>query len=424
MTVIDLGLLRDDVAPEPPGGLPRAAGRPLRIAVVLAFALLVLAGAAPAIPRMAFVVPAQPGASALLRGDQLYLLEPGDAPIADSRLSAWTIPASGKARPTVRWQVVVPVKIGSADGISMMQATADLLLLSGASRGPVQTFAFERGTGRLRWQQTGSGTPAGRDLLFTEYGAEGQQVVRSVDPETGRARWSAAMSPGMTGYRYAADGVDRIVVAPPRAPVEVWDARRGVRLHTAQIDWGASGTGLQIVGDLLLVNTDRLAGYDFDRLDRRWDVTLTESSSITSCGLLICATGQTGGVRALDPATGRTVWHDTRWGLVGPTRGSRMLADSHGGIWQPLVVLDTATGRTVADLGIWQLVPATTVDGPLVGVRPAGGGRMLAAEIDVAAARVRVLDALPAVSGKCRADGELLLCRLVDGAFGVWRLPR
>ncbi|MFJ6197064.1 PQQ-binding-like beta-propeller repeat protein [Micromonospora sp. NPDC092111] len=430
MTVIDLGELRDDVGPEPPRRPPRAVGRPLRVAVVLVLALSVLAGAAPAVPRAAFVVPARLGASALLHGEQVFLLEPGDNPTGGVfRLSAWTVPASRRTPPALRWQVVVPL----VDGSGGMRVHADLLLLTGASGGPdgvFRTFAFERDTGRLRWHQPGSGVEAGHDLLFADYGTEGPMLVHSVDPDTGRVRWSAPMPPEATSYRFAADGVDRIVAAPPPGPVEVWDARRGVRLHSAHLDPGGSPSAVhvEVVGDLLLLvraNADLITGYGVDGLDRRWEVTLPVPSFFTSCGKLICAMGRAGGVRALDPATGRTVWSDARWELAAFERDGRMLASAPGqGIWRPFVVLDTDTGRVVADLGSWNLAQRTTVDGPLLGARLAGRGRVMVAEVDVAAARARVLDVLPAVSGDCQADADLLLCRLVDGAYGVWRLPR
>ncbi|MEU1755400.1 PQQ-binding-like beta-propeller repeat protein [Micromonospora matsumotoense] len=429
MTVIDLGELRDS-GPQSPGPAPRAAGRPLRQAVVLAFSLLVLAAAAPVTHRAAFVVPAPLGAVALLHDGEVFLLEPGGAPATPGRLSAWTIPTSPGARPVRRWQVPVPVQVDS--GYAQLSRHADLLLLTGAAGGPdgeYRTYAHSPDTGRVRWQRAGSGNPAGADLLFTELGPAGPMTVRLVDSTTGRDRWSTSMPPAATSYRNAADGVDRIVAMPPPGPVEVWDARRGVRLHSVHLDPAGSPSAgeFTIVGDLLLVetNNDRLTGYDLDGLTHRWEVPWPVPSFYVPCGPLICAQGEAGGVRALDPATGRTVWRDNRWELSGAEHGGRMLASGLGrGVWHPLVVLDVASGRVAAELGVWNLVPPTTTAGPMLGLRPAGEGRMVVADLDVAAARVRVLDVLPAVSGDCRTDAELLLCRLVDGTFGVWRLPR
>ncbi|WP_432904927.1 PQQ-binding-like beta-propeller repeat protein [Micromonospora matsumotoense] len=428
MTVIDLGELRD-AEPEPPGPAPRAVGRPLRLAAVLAFTLLVLTAAAPVEHRAAFVLPASLGTSVLLHDGEVFLHAPTGDPTAPGRLSAWTIPTSPRARPVRRWQVSVPVTSGSGT----LRRHGDLLLVTGTAGGPdgaYRTFAYDRETGRLRWQRTGGGESAGVDVLFSELGPEGPMTVHSVDPSTGRTRWSASMSPAATLYRTAADGVDRIVTVKPPGPVEVWDARRGVRLHRAQLDHEGtpSNTGFEIVGDLLLAvqaNTGRLTGYGLDGLDRRWEVPLTTPVFFTPCGSLLCALGEAGGVRALDPATGRTVWQDARWGFDSEVYGGRVAASSlGGGGWHPLVVLDVASGRQVADLGIWKLVRPTTPAGPGLGMRPAGEGRMVVADLDVAAARVRVLDVLPAVSGDCQTDAELLLCRLVDGTFGVWRLPR
>ncbi|WKU04831.1 PQQ-binding-like beta-propeller repeat protein [Micromonospora sp. HUAS LYJ1] len=428
MTVIDLGELRDDPLPPPSGPAPRAVGRPLRLAVVLALTLLASNAAAPVAERVTAVVPALLGTVALLADGEVFLLEPSGTAAAPGWLSAWTVPTSAGARPVRRWQVPVPVVSGSAQ----LRRHADLLLLTGSSGRPdgaYRTFAHARDTGRVRWQRLGAGRPAGPDLLF-EDGADGPPTVHSVDPGTGRDRWSVPMPSPVTLYRNRADGVDRIVTVRPDGPAEVWDARHGVRLHTAPLDRAGSpsNTGFDVVGDLLLTiqgNSGRLTGYGLDGLDRRWEVPLPTPSFFVACGSLICAQGTAGGVRALDPATGRTVWRDNRWELSGTERGGRMLASGLGrGVWHPLVVLDVASGRVAAELDVWNVAASHSPDGPVFGVRPAGEDRMLVAELDVAAARARVRDVLPAVSGDCQAGAQLLLCRLVDGAFGVWRVPR
>ncbi|WP_422752718.1 PQQ-binding-like beta-propeller repeat protein [Micromonospora sp. WMMD708] len=429
MTVIDLGELRE-AAPRPPGPAPRAVGRPLRLAVVLALTLLALTAAAPVARRAAFVVPAPLGSLVLLHDGEVFLLEPGGAPAAPGRLSAWTIPTSPGARPVRRWQVPVPVSV--TDGFTQLRRHADVLLLTGPvgrPDGEYRVFAHDRDTGRVRWQRAGAGLSAGPDLLFAD-GADGPQTFHSVDPGTGRDRWSAAMPALFTMFRHRADGVDRIVTVHAGGTAEVWDARRGVRLHTGRIDHEgtSSSSGFDVVGDLLLAvaqNSGRLTGYGLDRLDHRWEVPLPTPSFFVACGPLLCAQGEAGGVRALDPATGRTVWRDDRWRLSGVERGGRVLASGLGrGVWHPLVVLDVASGRVAAELDVWNVAASNSPDGPVIGLRPAGEGRMLVAELDVAAARARVRDVLPAVSGDCQSDGRLLLCRLMDGRFGVWRVPR
>ncbi|MGX4655855.1 outer membrane protein assembly factor BamB family protein [Micromonospora sp. SCSIO 07396] len=430
MTVIDLGELRDDPLPQPPGPAPRAVGRPLRLVVVLALTLLALTAAAPVAKRAAFVVPAPLGSMVLLHDGEVFLLEPSGTAAAPGWLSAWTIPTSPGARPVRRWQVPVPVAV--TDGFTQLRGHADVLLLTGPvgrPDGDYRAFAHDRDTGRVRWQRAGTGLSAGPDLLF-EDGTDGPQTYHSVDPSTGRDRWSAAVPALFTMFRHRADGVDRIVTVDAGGTAEVWDARRGVRLHSGQLDHDGtpSDTSFEVVGDLLLAvggSSGRLTGYGLDRLDRRWEVPLPTPSFFAECGSLLCAQGTAGGVRALDPATGRTVWRDNRWELSGTERGGRLLASSLGrGVWHPLVVLDVASGRVAAELDVWHLAASNSPDGPVIGLRPAGEGRMLVAELDVAAARVGVRDVLPAVSGDCQSDGRLLLCRLMDGRFGVWQVPR
>ncbi|MEU1885613.1 hypothetical protein ABZ491_09060 [Micromonospora rifamycinica] len=429
MTVIDLGELRD-VEPEPSGAAPRAVGRPLRLAAVLASTLLVLAAATPVAHRAAFVLPAPLGTSVLLGDGEVFLHEPTGDPTAPARLKAWTIPGSPRARPVLRWQTPVPLTSSSGT----IRRYGDVVLLSGtdgSQDGEFRTLAYDRGTGRLRWQRAGGGETSGSSLLFFEYGPGGRWTVHSADPATGRNRWSTSMpAPADVLLRTAADGVDRFVTVRPPASVEVWDARRGVRLHGAQLDHGRtpSDTVYDVVGDLLLAiepRLGRLTAYGLDGLDRRWQVPLTVPVFFTPCGPLICASGRASGVRALDPATGRTVWQDARWEFASDEGGGRVVASSLGrGGWHPLVVLDLASGRQVADLGTWELVQPSTPAGRVLGWRPDGAGRMTVAEVDVAAATVRVLDMLPNVSGDCQTDAGLLLCRLVAGTFGVWRLPR
>jgi hypothetical protein len=312
-------------------------------------------------------------------------------------------------------------------------ARGDLVLLTGPSAGDgsPRTVMFDATTGGVRWQQPGYPAEASNgDLLLADPGEPGSSTIRAVEPTTGRSRWSVPMPPEGVSFRYRDyDKVDRIVSTPPSGQVEVWDATSGVKLRGVHVRPGElpSFQQAQVVDDLLLVtreNATTVTAYGLDGLDRRWEARLALVAYFTSCGDLLCGYGQTGGMWALDPATGRVRWRDLVHNMALAERGGRLLVAASGRqSGETFSVLDPGTGQVVADLGSWELARWTDLDDPVIGLRRGRDGRMLVAELDVAAARVKQLDLLPDVSGDCQVDGRTLLCRRIDATFGLWRLP-
>ncbi|MFF5171059.1 PQQ-binding-like beta-propeller repeat protein [Micromonospora sp. NPDC000089] len=427
MTVIELGELRDEAGPEPPRRAPRPIGRPARAALVLVLALLALAGAAAPVRREVFAVAAPSGSAAFLSAGRLFVTEPaGPSAGRAARLSAYAVPAAGRGPLTPLWQAPIPFatpygEVGVRDGVVLFVGGAD-------AEGPYRTYAFDLATGERRWEEDGAGFDVPGGLLISEGEEPASRTLRFVELATGRVRWTLPV-PGPVGYRAGPDGVDRIVTTPPGGPTLVYDARTGARLTAARIDPAALPGELwgQPVGDLLLLsqeNATRLTAYGLDRLDRRWEARVGRVWYVSGCGPVLCAYLQPGGMRGLDPATGAVRWSSATWTGTLLERGGRLLvADEPGsGAEQRVAYLDAATGRVLAEPGRWWLVSRRPTDRRLVAVRRADDGRAVVAELDVAAARARVLDVLSGVAGACVADGDLLACRRSDAGYGVWRL--
>ena len=426
MTVIDLGELRDDSGPEPAPRRARPAAAPYRSLAVLVAVLVSVAGGAPAPERPWAAVPAGPGAEAFLTGDRLYVVERA-VPDRDEagQLVAYRVPEAGPS-PEL-WRTSLP---GDGAVVGLLERAGMVLLVGpvGGDSGPYRTAAVDARTGRPGWQQAGVAVTVGDVVLIESLGPDGVTAIRRVDPPTGRTLWSVPTPQEGLSLNAGPDGIDRVVLAPPSGDVEVRDVASGARLVARNIRPGELPTWqrTQVVGDLLLVirNGDgTITGYDLDRLDRRWTARLSLVGYVDRCGVLLCAYRQTGGMWALDPATGATRWTDARWQAVLREVGGRLLVSWADAVGARYAVVEAATGRLLADLGAWELAGGDDPADPLIGVRRRGDGRLLVAELDVSTGRAQVLDALPDVLGNCRARGHVLICRRVAGGFGLWRLP-
>ncbi|MER7420154.1 PQQ-binding-like beta-propeller repeat protein [Micromonospora peucetia] len=431
MTLIDLGEIRDEPGREvPPPRPPRAVGRPLRVALVLAFLVATVAGAAPVAERVSIVVPARLGSEAFIEGDRLYVVEPAEGePEGTVEVRAYALPERAPANdapPAPVWRSRVP-----AASRFWLQTGPGMVLFSGADQDGVQTVALDVGSGRERWRQPGHPWWDSTGILLMQSVGEEGGVVRSVDPPSGRALWSVPTPRGGAMYSIRDGLVERIVLAPEQGGrAEVRDPRSGALVHAADLRLGElPGFGHTMVAhDLLLAVRSRagaVAAYELDGLRLRWEAHLPMVDHVSDCGELLCVGRREGGITALDPATGAVRWTSGEgWLGVLVAQGGRLLALGAGSVGDRFGVLDAATGREVADLGVaWQLMPWHD-DDRLLAVRPAAAGAgLVVADLDVAAGRARVLDVLRDASGDCRSRGATVLCRLRTGEFGVWRYP-
>ncbi|SCL50356.1 PQQ-like domain-containing protein [Micromonospora citrea] len=424
MTLIDLGELRggpDGAAP--PSRPPRAAGRPLRVALVLASLVATMAGAAPARERVSVVVPARVGSQAFLDAGHVYVVEPAEGdPVGAAEVRAYALPEwapTDGRKPAPLWRATVSAsgrlwQVLSRGGVVLFSATGE--------QGFGETVALDLATGRERWRQPGHpwSDAAGTLLVQTA------DFVRSVDPASGRALWSAPTSPEGLHLDVRDGRVERVVLVAADGATQVRDPRSGDLLHAADLrPDGQPAFGQVVVTDgLLLLVRPRagvLSAHGLDGLRPRWQVRLPPVDHVTECGGLLCVGTESEGFRVLDPASGAVRWTAQGWMGVLAGRAGRLLALGPGPAGERFVVLDAATGRQVADLGAWQLMPWRDAD-RLLAVRPAAsGGGLVVGELDVAAGRARVVDVLRDASGECRGGTDAVLCRLRTGDLGVWR---
>ncbi|WP_406076949.1 PQQ-binding-like beta-propeller repeat protein [Micromonospora sp. NBC_00858] len=423
--VIDLGELRHEPDSVPLPRPPRANGRPLRCALVLLLLLVTLAAAGPPGRRAVVTLPGQPGTEAFVSGDLFFLLDPLSSQSRQRRLAAFRLPDGEPV-----WQVPLPVD-GRLWGVSEQ---GGMLLVTGHESDPggqgALTITLDRATGAYGWQQPGSAVElADGNLLLQSTDGEGAGSLRAVDPCCGTVRWQLSTTPAEINFRGTENGVDRVVLSRPDGQVEVRDATTGTVLARANL--GAPGRGpyptVQVVDDLLVTvggSPATATAYGLDRLDRRWSATGDGELYVLGCGPVVCLQSPAGGLRAVDPATGRVLWSSGRWGWAWPYDGRLVTtpSESTGSRNEQFVALDPATGDVVAELGRWELAQFGLED-PMVGVRRLPGGGLIVAKLDVRTGEVRVLDVLPDAIGECQASVGRLLCRRMDGSYGLWQLP-
>jgi hypothetical protein len=166
-----------------------------------------------------------------------------------------------------------------------------------------------------------------------------------------------------------------------------------------------------------------LRAYGVDDLALRWEARVRGDSFPVGCGRWICLPTDAG-VCAVDPVTGVHAWeHRALQGgfPAGPPWPAGTLAVSRmDGSGTEL--LDAATGRVIADLGLWSTVGSG--DWPPFLVRsphfaPGHQGSWLATfRPDVG--KVEIVSALPDVTF-CTTSGHYLACRTAQ-QVRVWRI--
>lgn len=70
---------------------------------------------------------------------------------------------------------------------------------------------------------------------------------------------------------------------------------------------------------------DVVTAFEMDTLRPRWTAELPLVGYLEPCGALLCAGRQTGGMWALDPATGAVRWASDLWSSVLRAEGGRLL---------------------------------------------------------------------------------------------------
>ncbi|WBB81764.1 PQQ-binding-like beta-propeller repeat protein [Micromonospora sp. WMMD882] len=432
MTLIDLGDLRDEPGPYPDPGRSRRRGRPWQAASLVVALVLGTAVASVPTPRRSSVgVPVPPGSTASRFGDLLVAVTPARFGTADvQQVLAVELPAGRATAPRtlrLRWRIDVP----ELTNLRPMGRVGEFLLLfgmGGAGAGPAETVVVDTATGRIHRRQPGSMTRTeGGGLLLLTTTDDETGTIEVVDPVSGAARWRAPMDPHRLDYRSGDHGIDRVLRKLPGGRAEIRDADTGTVLADEAIlreGPAALGEETQFADDLLVVvraEPPELTAYDVDTLDRRWTSTVPSVDYVQPCGVVLCAWGDTGGMWALDPASGRIRWSDHRW-MTAMAAGDRLLVTvgTPGRSESRVRVLDATTGRVRADVGEWQGTESRGAHRSPRVYRSLGDRGVLVVEVDVEAGLTRTLDVLPGGPEECELGPWPLLCRQRDGSYRLW----
>ncbi|MDR7325111.1 MULTISPECIES: PQQ-binding-like beta-propeller repeat protein [Catenuloplanes] len=329
---------------------------------------------------------------------------------------------------TVIWTLPVP----AAEGYSLT-GTGDLLVI-GARNGvgrQQESLVVTAATGRLRWRHTGRLVPVpGSDVLLAvsdvrSSSGSGRRVTGTIEgiDTFGMRRWSLRL-PSSAVAAPLPDG--EFLLVHDDGTTQIRGASDAVPRAAGELPPAAyAPDNPRLVGDAIVLrhpgdNTSRISGYDRRTLARRWSRTVGGLQSVDQCGDLLCL-GTTIGVRALDPSDGSNAWVSQSWRRTLSWGDMTIAYGRPTGVDAELALVEPMTGGSLLDLSAWQQVTSVTDD--VVLAHPdAARGVTLVATVASDQRSVRVLGAIPAASGGCRAGGGVLACRQGGGILGVWAL--
>lgn len=450
IAVIDLGevptgrVVEDDPPVRPRRRWPAAA-------LVLAAALSTIVAADPMPgPLPAAVVDVPGDVRVLVDGDRLFVIQP--FALSQGRSDGRYVAAFHLMDLEQLWRVDLPLGddlygITTADNALVLTGEPQLTRPDGQGAAALgdnvqETVGLDVATGALLWRHKGfveGLTVGGRLILSTEFWRPGAVPAGSGPDGAGRALralsgsggvvWSYVPPPGaLRSYQYAGDAVQLLVVVLADGRVELRDTDTGQLLTSRQVGPlprdEAAGRYVEVVGDLLLVRVgSEVLAYGLDRLDLRWRLPFQTGRDgwFTACGDAICVVHEVGGLKVLDPSTGRVRWSDPRWTWGFAFRDWLMVTDAdprHD--LMTVAVVDPYSGQVRRDLGHWNAFDVA--DGSIVALR-FDRTRVLVARIDPARG-AQVIGALSdVVAASCRVRLSSLWCRRTDNTLGVWRLP-
>nr|WP_296066139.1 PQQ-binding-like beta-propeller repeat protein [uncultured Actinoplanes sp.] len=443
---LDLTTQPDQAAGIPPARRYRLPG--LLLAVLL---LLVLGGAAPAVPMLwqpaGLLPPIGDDGPFVLDGGRIYTVTSARG---TRTATAWQLGPQARKL----WSASFPAHTAGPDDVGYSRIDAeragDVVLLSD---GPSTTVLDAR-TGRVRWSVPVPVTPVGRlgvgvtqlqqfrpgtiydqdsgepgSLYFSSTGQPHTEPprrteVRGVDLATGATVWSVPES-GSVNVLAAPHGVPEVLILSS-GRLELRDARTGkLRRQVALAPVGGERpAGGELVDGALLVSYGLYGGqeiaYDPGTLGRLWARPVPEVLlDPPSCADVLCYGGRAS-LDVLDPATGRARWRAPDDVDLSRRAGYVIEADSRSGLLRRLV--DPATGRTRVDLGGWRaeaIGPAGPAEGPILLRGSRGRDRSVVGVVLPRRDAVQPLGEIGTAVADCTADTAYVVCRIADG-LRIW----
>ncbi|MGA3525327.1 hypothetical protein [Melissospora conviva] len=439
---IELGRTSETVpSSQPP--TPRLPGRGPRLALLLVLLLPFVGGEQPVtagVPQA--VLPSGVGpegivvaASGGVSGHLLLGVEPPGQ--SGAFLTARRLPGGDGL-----WRVPSPF---DAERYALhVTPAADVLVAQGQQRygrpeavgAPVETVAFARADGTIRWRHPGAVravTRAGPVLLHDDQATPA--TVSSIDPGSGRVRWSSPLAEGGWPLVHEPDAATPghwILIDPAgRLEVRDLDANRllGSRDGVSTAQW----TQFRPVGDILLLGDEQGAtAYGLPDLRPRWELgwRLDEETievTVGGCGATACLVGDADGLRALDPRTGEVRWSSPRPRTAWPAGESVLVIESSPAplsMHARLLIADADSGRQLRDLGTWTLAGLQHWGSPpLVVTRQVSGHRLMVAVLRPGRAEPEVLGIVDGSSGGCAVRFGAITCRRFDRSEVVLMVP-
>ncbi|WP_203919971.1 outer membrane protein assembly factor BamB family protein [Rugosimonospora africana] len=445
--IIDL-----DWEPPAPAAGRQAARRPVHRLLVVAIAVLcmaVLGGVEPAPPRIAavFAVPIDERPAIALTTDTIVVAEAADT--SGGRTPRGVVTAYALPSGALRWRSLLP------NGVRDLTALpgAGVVLVTSESDGDDAMTVLDVHDGRTLWASGSTvvldAPPGSTEGLLFDGGSGGTATVRWADLRTGRAVWTRSWStsadiqfstniwpPESTRLLMpAADGTVDLVeertgkvlasgrlgdtAAPPRHDGQPEGADPTAPPGSA----GTSPTESVVAGDRIVVlrpsplgQPGRLAAFDASTFAPQWTADARPGYLDGACRPMLCLSGDQ--LTVMDPETG-PLWRSGHWQAAARLDDAHLLTFSAD---NDSAMVDTRTGRVVADLSDWRpvfdrdtgqlrLLLSTTL-------RPYGGFWLA----ELGSAGVRPLGFVPAaIFGDCQTAGDLLACDTQRGIVQVWR---
>lgn len=438
-SIIDLGELPpgeqvpgERVPPPPPPG--RLRGMLVAVVAVLLTLTSSSAGQRPALPAFT-VIPASPGDVTFREGNDYFVV-------------AATFPAfNGQVEnKIINWYALPSARLRSRTSVAVTGAIRQVTAVQGLvvasyevdGSGRFATVGVTAGTGSTRWRHYGrlaGSSAAGRVVLTTatpgsDAATPGPDAATwyGVDAGTGDISWRYERGPaGAVGLSAPADGTSGpLITVTAQGVVAVRDVDTGTVTATAPApaDVPGSRRDLAVVDGLVLVGGSAgMTAYALPDLRARWrsEANLSDSR-VQRCGAVICLLDRLGGIRALDPTTGRQRWAAAGWTSAAAV-GAYLLVGGPEPATGPAVVLDGRNGRRLGDVAAWRPLGASRPDDTIPVVRESVGDRRTwYGVLDPRTRAVRVLGAAQLTSGDCQSTADVLVCRRSDASAGVWQL--